>query len=56
MTEEQELRRDLWLMVHFALHGKDFQEALRSRYSQTDIDVAIKEIEQWFKTFITSLS
>jgi hypothetical protein len=52
MSEEQELRRDLWLWVHFCLHDAEFLEALRSRYIQEVIDKAIAEITAWFETYI----
>ena len=54
MDELQELKRDLWLWVHFYLHDKEFIEALRSRYNQEDIDKAIADIEAWFTTYINS--
>ena len=44
MSEEQALRRDLWLWVHFCLHNKEFIEELRSRYTQEAIDKAIADI------------
>lgn len=54
MTEEQELKRDLWLWVHFCLHDADFIEALRSRYTKEAIDQAIADITMWFTTYINS--
>ena len=51
MSEEQELRRDLWLWVHFCLHDKESIEALRSRYTQEAIDKAIADITAWFTTY-----
>ncbi|HEY6285081.1 MAG TPA: hypothetical protein VIX20_05420 [Ktedonobacteraceae bacterium] len=44
MSEEQELRRDLWLWMHFCLHDGEFIESLRSRYTQEAIDKAIADI------------
>ena len=52
MSEEQELRRDLWLWVHFCLHDADFIEALRSRYTQKAIDKGLVEITRMFEDYI----
>jgi len=54
MDELQELRRDLWLWVHFCLHDNDFLEALSSRYTQEAIDKAIADITACFTTYINS--
>jgi hypothetical protein len=52
MSEEQELRRDLWLWVHFCLHDKEFIEALHSRYTQETIDKELAEITRMFEEYI----
>jgi hypothetical protein len=54
MDELQELRRDLWLWLHFCLHDAEFLEALRSRYTQEAIDKAIQDITAWFNAYINS--
>jgi hypothetical protein len=54
MSGEQELRRDLWLWVHFCLHDIECIEALCSRYTQETIDKAIADITAWFTTYINS--
>jgi hypothetical protein len=48
MEELQELRRNLWLWVHFCLYDKEFIEALRSTYTKEAIDKAIVDITAWF--------
>ena len=51
-SEQKQLREEFLTWIHFVLHDKDFQEAMRSKYTQADIDAAITAIEQWLQNWI----
>ncbi len=52
--EVKQLREDFYLWLHFCIHDAQYQEAMRSKYSQADIDAAIREIEHWLRTWVNS--
>jgi hypothetical protein len=49
--ETAKLRVDIWLWLDFCLHDKDFQDALRSYYSQEVIDKEVAGMKHLLEAY-----